>query len=556
MPIKDLKFAEGNFTGKDVASLPDNPSAEGISAAQLKARFDNVGKVMVALGKYNELIDALTAQTGAGEIGTAAIGGVDGANVQETLAGLKALDDANKEELKELIGQRVAKTDVVQMRGRSETQVMSQRAVTDAIDAGGGGGAGGGEFEPVGCMKFYAGETLPDGYLWCDGQSYPANGIYKKLFDVIGTAYNQTDDAEGTFRVPDMRGRVGVGKNAGTFDTVGKTGGEEAVTLTSVQSGLRAHGHPIAYPAGCDGMVLTRTGAAGGHIAATSGVALSTGMPSINNVAATDAIDSHENMPPYLVCNYIIKYDRSYEQIGVTAPPVIWDFAACEWQEQDGGGYVLSIPESEHRRGQYCVLTALYDTTEAGKLKAVLFEMEKNEAGDITIYSDSAFTGKAYIDRVYMASAGRVLSVNGQTPDMDGDVNIDADIFDKVYPVGSIYMSVNNVNPAALFGGTWEAWGAGRMPVGVDAAQSEFDTVEKTGGAKTVTLTGNQIPSVGLQVQGSQYHYGGTTGGAGINAGTYGANVSDGPKVTTLGGGQAHNNLQPYITCYMWKRTA
>ena len=459
MPIKDLKFAEGSFTGKDVASLPDNPSAEGISAAQLKARFDNVGKVMVALGKYNELIDALTAQTGAGEIGTAAIGGVDGANVQETLAGLKALDDANKEELMERIGQRVAKTDVVQTRGRSETQVMSQRAVTDAIDAGGGGGAGGGEFEPVGCMKLFAGETLPDGYLWCDGQSYPANGIYKKLFDVIGTAYNQTDDAEGTFRVPD------------------KNTGEEL---------------------------------------------------------------------------YIIKYDRSYEQIGVTAPPVIWDFAACEWQEQDGGGYVLSIPESEHRRGQYCVLTALYDTTEAGKLKAVLFEMEKNEAGDITIYSDSAFTGKAYIDRVYMASAGRVLSVNGQTPDMDGDVNI----LDKVYPVGSIYMSVNNMNPTALFGGTWEAWGAGRMPVGVDAAQSEFDTVEKTGGAKTVTLTGNQIPSVGLQVQGSQYYYNGTTGGAGINAGTYGANVSDGPKITTLGGGQAHNNLQPYITCYMWKRTA
>ena len=243
MPIKDLKFAEGSFTGKDVASLPDNPSAEGISAAQLKARFDNVGKVMVALGKYNELIDALTAQTGAGEIGTAAIGGVDGANVQETLAGLKALDDANKEELMERIGQRVAKTDVVQTRGRSETQVMSQRAVTDAIDAGGGGGAGGGEFEPVGCMKFFAGETLPDGYLWCDGQSYPANGIYKKLFDVIGTAYNQTDDAEGTFRVPD------------------KNTGEEL---------------------------------------------------------------------------YIIKYDRSYEEIGVTAPPCVWEIAAEDWQENAG----------------------------------------------------------------------------------------------------------------------------------------------------------------------------------------------------------------------------
>lgn len=527
MPIKDLKFAEGDFTGKDVTSLPDNPSAEGIAAAQLKARFDNVAKMMVALGKYNELIDALSStagDSGAKNIGTAAITGVPGDNVQDVLTGL------------------LAKTDVVQMRGRSETQVMSQRAVTDAIDAGGGGGAGGGEFEPVGCMKFYAGETLPDGYLWCDGQSYPANGIYKKLFDVIGTAYNQADDAEGTFRVPDMRGRVGVGKNAGTFDTVGKTGGEETHTLGVNEIpavGLQAQGS-LYYFNGTTGGAGLNAGTYGANV---SGGA---------QVKTLGGGGAHNNLPPYLVCNYIIKFDRSYEQIGVTAPPVIWDFAVSDWQEQDGGGYVLSIPESEHRRGQYCVLTALYDTTEAGKLKAVLFEMEKNEAGDITIYSDSAFTGKAYIDRVYMAPAGRVLSVNGQTPDMDGDVNI----LDKVYPVGSLYMSVNNVNPATLFGGTWEAWGAGRMPVGVDAAQSEFDTVEKTGGAKTVTLTGNQIPSVGLQVQGSQYHYGGTTGGGGINAGTYGANVSDGPKVTTLGGGQAHNNLQPYITCYMWKRTA
>ena len=429
MAIQDLKFKEGDFSGKDVESLPDNPSVEGISAAQLKARFDHIAKMMVALGKYNELVDALTAATAAGEIGAAAIGEITGDNIQAVLENLKALGDANKAELLGRIGERIPKTDVVQMRGRSETQVMSQKAVTDAIDAGGGGGGGGGEFEPVGCMKFFAGETLPDGYLWCDGQSYPANGVYKKLFEAVGTRYNQSGDAEGTFRVPDMRGRVGVGKDAGTFDALGKTGGEETqkyglengYAKVSFQSSgnpvgtrIRMGRKSIAQSESPQMQFVLKPDSYTGETATAFDMATPLG----------GTTDEDNNLQPYLVCNYIIKFDRSYEEIGVSAPPVIWDFAVSDWQEQEGGGYVLSIPESEHRRGQHCVLTALYDTTEAGKLKAVLFEMEKNEAGDIWVYSDSAFAGKAYIDRVYMVSAGRVLSVNGQTPDMDGNVAV------------------------------------------------------------------------------------------------------------------------------------
>ena len=59
MNIDKLKFTDADFNGQDVSSLPDNPSAEGISASELKARFDNIGKMMIALGKHNELIDAL-----------------------------------------------------------------------------------------------------------------------------------------------------------------------------------------------------------------------------------------------------------------------------------------------------------------------------------------------------------------------------------------------------------------------------------------------------------------------------------------------------------------
>lgn len=186
------------------------------------------------------------------------------------------------------------------------------------------------------------------------------------------------------------------------------------------------------------------------------------------------------------------------------------------------------------------------------------------------------------------------------------------DLFNLIYPIGSIYMSVSNVNPSTLFGGTWVAWGSGRVPVGVDANNTNFNTVEKTGGANTVTLTEAQMPkhhhdkgtlsasnngahahtaTTSINYAGSHnhavYYYNNAviTGSKGYLLGTTSTNSgkrtssmdnagnhnhtatttmnSDGvhnhPVTGTTsdtGSGQAHNNLQPYITCYMWKRTA
>lgn len=57
---------------------------------------------------------------------------------------------------------------------------------------------------------------------------------------------------------------------------------------------------------------------------------------------------------------------------------------------------------------------------------------------------------------------------------------------DFIYPIGSIYFSINSQNPSKWFGGTWEAWGTGRVPVGIDTSQTEFNSVEKTGGSKAM----------------------------------------------------------------------
>lgn len=116
-------------------------------------------------------------------------------------------------------------------------------------------------------------------------------------------------------------------------------------------------------------------------------------------------------------------------------------------------------------------------------------------------------------------------------------------------------MSVNSTSPATLFGGTWVAWGSGRVPVGVNTGDTSFNTVEKTGGAKTVALSINNIPKHGHNM-GSIARW--SASGMALAGGYNGTTVEFADNVHTaeIGSGTAHNNLQPYITCYMWKRTA
>lgn len=135
-----------------------------------------------------------------------------------------------------------------------------------------------------------------------------------------------------------------------------------------------------------------------------------------------------------------------------------------------------------------------------------------------------------------------------------------ATLFDMMYPVGSIYMSASLSTAAAVnntLPGTWQVWGAGRVPVGVDAADTDFDTAEETGGEKTHTLTTAEMPShthpanpqwVGFADADTWLS---VPSGSGFQTGTY---ERSGYTTQSTGGGGAHNNLQPYITCYMYKR--
>lgn len=173
------------------------------------------------------------------------------------------------------------------------------------------------------------------------------------------------------------------------------------------------------------------------------------------------------------------------------------------------------------------------------------------------------------------------------------------------WPVGSIFMSTSSTNPKTLLGVpsnspvTWVRWGQGRMPISLNESNARFDSVEETGGAETVKLTTAEMPNHSHGgITGYQSHdhsHGGYTSwsgdhthsqsqpsgnypgqGGGANdalrnnfaypqtgaAGnhqhsiqTYGVDTNHYHGITAEGGNGFHENMPPFITVYMWKRT-
>lgn len=213
--------------------------------------------------------------------------------------------------------------------------------------------------------------------------------------------------------------------------------------------------------------------------------------------------------------------------------------------------------------------------------------------GDNTTYTSQIYMTKGRIDMATFTELedGTVTSSNGV--DIDDNVGIDIGVpgetetalskaringrslLDFLHPVGSIYMSTSATNPTNLFGGTWVAWGAGRVPVGFSGGDGNFNSSEKTGGSKTINIEHNHglsnaraavgradssLSTMSYTSGGNPHnvyfdrefsYYGGISGGskhATDTAKIYGNTNNGGPTVASV--------LQPYITCYMWKRTA
>ena len=179
----------------------------------------------------------------------------------------------------------------------------------------------------------YAGASAPFGWVFCNGASYPIGGVYEELFQAISYTYGGSGNV---FSVPDLRGRLPFGKaesststsplsvlsfTGGNYYSLGSTGGSENHQLTSGQSPLKTHLHTasgtmIVYGSctdtqcfdkeGCTPPECFGDGNTHGEVTRGSRQSASSSITT-TPLTAVDAALAHNNMPPGLVLNYIIK---------------------------------------------------------------------------------------------------------------------------------------------------------------------------------------------------------------------------------------------------------
>ena len=153
----------------------------------------------------------------------------------------------------------------------------------------------------------------------------------------------------------------------------------------------------------------------------------------------------------------------------------------------------------------------------------------------------------------------RGMSSNPTYIDDDNNVQnivLQRDLLNKIYPIGSIYMSYNQISPASFLGGTWT-----QITDRFLLSAGSLYTAGSTGGEATHTLIISEMPShshtmtAGITMSNSHNHN--TSNGANVIAmcPTNASNVNLTPQSNITGEGQAHNNMPPYLVVYMWRRT-
>lgn len=237
----------------------------------------------------------------------------------------------------------------------------------------------------------------------------------------------------------------------------------------------------------------------------------------------------------------------------------------------------FEVDNGSHGTIRYDILGMRFYVDASGKdLHEPFVKKDVGENGTITENSIREGATESYISMYRVKING--LSIESVEP-LFSIVNPIAELLRQAvlaaHPIDTIYVSVSPVNPSKYFGGTWIQWGKGRVPVGVDASQTDFNTVEKTGGQKTADLqhshtvndhkhispfgyddncyySARQYGSVVVGANPGYYLNGGNGGKTGQVRLNYTSSSSPGTDSKL----SKQSLLQPYITCYMWKRVA
>jgi len=344
---------------------------------------------------------------------------------------------------------------------------------------------------------------------------------------------------------------------------VGHISVTQAVNLDTMESNIATNNDKITYPS-----------AASDKLATIEESADVTDATNVNSAGATMNTDSDVKAN-----SWTIDEDDMTSNVDTKVPTqqsvkAYTDAQGYTWQGEwaTSTAYVLNDTVEYAGSGYVCV-TAHTSGTWSADLSAGKWELfvEGLPTPNITTSTSTDLTG-------YLKGDGS--NVSAETA---------ATLLAKVYPVGSIYISTTSTNPNTVFGfGTWSAFGAGKTLVSLDSADADFDTSEETGGSKTHTLTTAEMPShrhsvsITSGTQSASHTHTGANG-MGVHsslrwetAGVTYSFVRSAPSGSSTitknqsashthsvsgntgyyGNGDAHSIVQPYITVYMWKRTA
>lgn len=182
------------------------------------------------------------------------------------------------------------------------------------------------------------------------------------------------------------------------------------------------------------------------------------------------------------------------------------------------------------------------------------------DSSAVTTSHDYKLSGVTGSDKASSLAGSETLTNKTLSTGSTIDANVTVtEVLKKAYPVGSIYINATDAtNPATLLGfGTWSAFGAGRVMVGLDSGDVDFDTAEETGGHKEMQQHNHSVTDPGHDhsvVDRALTAAAGTARYQATGSTTTGSSTT-GLTVDNEGTGDS-GNLQPYIVVYFWKRTA
>ena len=383
---------------------------------------------------------------------------------------------------------------------------------------------------------------------------------YATLADAI-IAKLKSEAGDGVLSINGKTGAVNLSKADVGLSNVDNTSDADKPVSTAVQNALDGKANNSVATSSADGLMSKADKAKLDEIGAGSNVKSVNGKTGAVTLAKSDVgLSSVANLDQS-------KAIKSIARSGTTFTATALDGTTTTFTQQDNDttyGVATSSADGLMSKSDKAKLDGISSGADVSQLAKNIAQIETagtatnaHSAGEYVMISNVLYKVTASVAKGDTWTIG----TNVTAANIGSEIgSLKSDLANKLYPVGSIYMSVYATNPAELFGGTWE-----RLKDRFLLAAGDSYAAGSTGGEATHRLTIDEMPSHAHEMAPWMWavSLGFNTGTYNIldmntgNADPYNASKSRQKQYSTsTGGGLAHNNMPPYLAVYMWKRTA